>query len=235
MIRINLLKEEKIGLDTKALLVRIKQVDIKTILSSDLVLIVVPIIGAIVIGAELVIYANLSKGISRLEKEIQDLNLRKTALVKEVTPIKVRERELRRRIGVLKRQIAQLDKKLKIYKEIVGGYSKFLESFSTLESLQTTDVKITELNHSMTLNVMSFKINVSARRKEDLEAFLKSVHEHFVVSKPIISHDVNGRSSTRRKSAIIIVEMKENFDLLGNKIFNLSMVLNKNLDAKGGI
>ena len=182
MIRINLLKKEKKKF-TLPDLSKLRKIEYKDLLKEK-ALYVIPVVGLIVVGAEVYYAYQLKQEINALKMEVDSLTLQRNKLKKKAMAIQAQRKALQSEISKLKARIKYLEMSKDIILVLKGYYEPFNGSLNYFYTIAPSTVWFDGLSQSMDFEKVNVELNFGSYTIESIKDFYSIVRREFPLILP---------------------------------------------------
>ncbi|HHJ63966.1 MAG TPA: hypothetical protein ENJ61_03575 [Aquifex aeolicus] len=177
MIRINLFKKERKRLSLPDLS-KLKEVHPKEFLK-ERALIIVPAIGALVIGAELFYAYRLKGEIEELQKEVSRLTVERNNLKKKADVVQAKKKALQQEINRVKGRIRYLEMSKEVILVLKGYYKPFNRALGFLYTEAPSTVWYDKLSQSMSFQKIDVELSFGSYDINSIKHFFEIVKREF--------------------------------------------------------
>ena len=177
MIRINLYKKERRKI-TLPDLSKLREVKVRDLLK-DKALYILPLIGVVVIGGEVLYVYRLQDEINSLRVEVNNLKAQRNELKRRAEEIQAQRRALQNEINQVRARIRYLEASKDVFLTLKEYYEPFNTSLGYLFTLTPSTVWFDGLSQTMDFNRVSVKVDFGSYSVDYIKDFFMIMKSKF--------------------------------------------------------
>ncbi len=177
MIRINLVKKEKREFKLPDLS-KLKEIQIKDILQEKFIF-VVPLLGAVAIGAELFMLKKMRDEVAALESKALELKTERDNLKRKAAEIQAKRNELEARIRELRNSINYLNQSKDVIIALKEYYIPFNRSITFLRTSVPNTVWFDKFSQNLDFNKVAVNLSFGSYDLDSIKSFYRILKKEY--------------------------------------------------------